>query len=116
MFRPPTHSNPNCDNPTGLVTPQFKYVNDQPEHRGDADHGLFPSSAWRTTSASITRNPAALTLTGKLGSATSAPITTAQTVLYAGTYSNALPNATVGLTVFHGSDCGIGEDFYTDPS
>ena len=60
-------------------------------------------------------NPAALTLTGN-GSATSAPITTAQTVVYAGKYTNALPNATVGLKVFHGLDCTTGQGFYTDPS
>ena len=59
-----------------------------------------------------------LTLTGN-GSATSAPITTAETVVYAGKYTNGaapVPNATVGLTVFHGYDCLIGQGFYTDAS
>ena len=59
-----------------------------------------------------------LTLTGN-GSATSAPITTAETVVYAGKYTNGaapVPGATVGLTVFHGYDCLIGQGFYTDAS
>ncbi len=59
-----------------------------------------------------------LTLTGN-GSATHAPITTAETVVYAGTYTNGsvpAPGATVGLTVFHGDGCATGTAFYTDPS
>ena len=43
----------------------------------------------------------ALTVDGK----TSTEVTTTETVLYAGTFTNAMPNATVGLTVFNGFGC-----------
>ena len=55
-----------------------------------------------------------LTLTGN-GNATSTTITTAQTVVYAGKYTNGglpVPNATVGLKVFHGLGCGTGQDLH----
>jgi hypothetical protein len=40
QFRPPTHANPNCD-PTGLVTAQFTYTNDQPSIAGTQNSGYF---------------------------------------------------------------------------
>ena len=114
QFRPPT--NPTCA-PTGLVTPPFPYTNIRsvnPNIAGDATKGYFIDGVTYNVCVYYA-NPAVLTLTGN-GSATSAPITTAQTVLYAGKYTNALPNATVGLTVFHGPDCQTGQGFYIDPN
>ena len=92
----------------------FTYINDQLSLNGDTTSGYFlPGVTYNVCVYFV--NPAALTLTGN-GTPTSTTITTTGTVVYAGKYSNALPNATVGLKVFHGSDCVTGQDFYTDPS
>ncbi len=101
-------------NPTGLVKTLTYVGGTDPEITGSATSGYFlPGVTYNVCVYFV--HPSALTLTGN-GNATSTTIPTAGTVLYAGKYSNALPNATVGLNVFHGYDCGTGQDFYTDPS